>query len=120
MHISAAKAQAQSVKDSRVEEPKARAPETTSRSSNPESSAKARREKKDRRRQEQRDRRGQEGSTPATGVNAAEPGEANKKKNDDRNRNCSGGAARDFSQIKCYNCQKMGYYANKCPEPSKN
>ena len=117
----AAKNQSQSIKDPQEEEPKIRAPEsTTPRSSNPESSAKARREKKDRRRREQRDRRGQEGSTPATGVNAAEPGEANKKKNDDRNRNRSGGAARDLSQVKCYNCNKRGHYANNCTKPPKN
>ena len=84
MHTSVAKAQAQSVKDSRVEKPKARAPESTPRSSNPEPSAKARQEKKkDRRRRDQRDQRGQKSSTPATGVNVAKPGKANKKKNDD-------------------------------------
>ena len=77
-----ASAQGQSTKDLREEEPKAQVPETTSRSSNPESSAKARREKKDRCRREQQDRRGQEGSTPASGVNAAKPSKANKKKND--------------------------------------
>ena len=63
-HFTAAKNQGQSIKDPREEEPKVRAPEsTTPRSSNSiEPSAKARREKKkDRRRREQQDRQGQEG-----------------------------------------------------------
>ena len=116
----AAKNQGQSIKDSREEEPKAWALESTFRSSNPESSAKAQREKKNRRKWEQQDRQGQEGSTPASGVNSAEPGKADKKKNDDRNRNCLGGAARDLSQVKCYNCNKKSHYANNCTKPPKN
>ena len=117
----AAKNQSQSIKDPWEEKPKVRAPEsTTPRSSNSESSTKAWREKKNRRRREQRDRRGQESSTPATGVNAAEPGKASKKKKNDRNRNCSGGAARNLSQIKCYNCNKRSHYTNNCIEPLKN
>ena len=118
-----ASTQGQSIKDPREEEPKVRAPESTPRSNNPEPSAKTRRDKKDRRRRDQRGRRGQEGSTPATKVNAAEPGEANKKKNDDRNRNRSGGAtrdSRDLSQVRCYNCNKKGHYSNNCTELPKN
>ena len=81
-----------------MEKPKARAPESTPRSSNLELSAKAWWEKKkDRRRRDQQDWRGQKGSTPATGVNVAEPGEANKKKNNDWNRNCLGRAACNLS-----------------------
>lgn len=74
LYTSAAKAQAP--KDPRPEEPKARGPESSifpPRSNNSELAAKVWREKKkDRRRQ---DKWQQEGSTPATGVNAAKPGE---------------------------------------------
>ena len=28
--------------------------------------------------------------------------------------------AKDLSHIKCYTCKQKGYYANKCPEKSKN
>ena len=35
--------------------------------------------------------------TPATEVNAIKPGKANKKKNNNQNRNYLGGAARDLS-----------------------
>ena len=94
-----AKNQGQSIKDPRKKKPKTQALESTPRSSNPESSAKAWREKKDHCRREQRDRQGQKGSTSASGVNATEPGEANKKKNDDRNRNHSGGATCNLSQV---------------------
>ena len=120
VNSTAAKNQGQSIKDPRKEEPKTWAPESTPRSSNSESSAKARREKKNCRRREQRDRQGQKGSTPASEVNATKPGEANKKKNNDQNRNCLGGATRDLNQIWCYNCNKRGYYANNCTEPPKN
>ena len=121
MHTLTAKAQAQLIKDFQMEKLKARAPKSTPRFSNPEPSTKARREKKkDRRWRDQQDWQGQKSFTPATGVNAAEPGEANKKKNDDRNRNCLSKAAYDLNQIKCYNYQKIGYYTNKCPKLSKN
>ena len=46
-------------------------------------------------------------STPATGDNAIE---AQKKKR----------TPGDTSQVTCYNCQKKGHFANKCPEPPKN
>jgi len=29
----------------------------------------------------------------------------------------SGGAARDTSNVRCYNCQEMGHLANECPLP---
>ena len=56
MHLLAAKTQAQLVKDSEVEELKARAPKSKLRSSNPEPSVKAWQEKKkDHRRRDQQD-----------------------------------------------------------------
>ena len=52
-----------------------------------------------------------DGGTPATGVNATEV-----RKQDQRPEK-----RQDLSQIKCYNCQKMGHYATKCPDrESKN
>ena len=120
MHTYAAKVQAQSLKDSRVEEPKARGPDsTTPPRPNPESSTKAWREKKKDCRRHDQQQRQQEGSTPATGVKVAEPGEFHPRKNQ-KNRNRSSWTARDPSQVKCYNCQKIDHYAHKCPEPPKN
>lgn len=95
------------IKNPRVEEPKARAPESLAlpRSNNLESSAKSQWEnKKNRRRQKQQDRRDQEGSTLAIVVNASKPGRANKKKNNDknhdrnRNQNCFDRTAPDMSK----------------------
>ena len=98
VHILSAKAQAHLVKDSWVEKPKARALESTiPPQSNSELSTKARREKKKDCRQYDQRQWQQEGSTLAIGVNGTEPSKANKKKNDDQNRNCLGGAARDLS-----------------------
>ena len=45
-------------------------------------------------------------STPTTGNNAIKA----KKKRTPGN----------TSQVTCYNCQKKGHFANKCPEPPKN
>ena len=56
------------------------------------------------------------GSISATGVNAAQPGKPKKKNND---KICSDRTARDLSQVKCYNYQKIRHYSRKCPK-SKN
>ena len=106
--------QGSSMKDPRVEEPKSKPqePKLSALQQQTEASEKARKKKKKKGRRYGRDH--QEGSTPATRVNAAQPGEP-KKKND--NKNCSDRTARDLSQVKCYNCQKMGHYCRRCPEP---
>ena len=33
--------------------------------------------------------------------------------------NTSSGALKDLSHITCFNCDKKGHYATKCPEPRK-
>ena len=62
-----------------------------------EPSDKARRGRKRRQHKDKRD-----STNPATEVNKAEVG---KKK--------------DISEVKCYNCNKKGHFATKCPEPWK-
>ena len=106
------------MKDPRVEEPRSKLqePKSSAPQQQAEASKKACKEKKKKGRWYNRDC--QKGSTPATGVNAAQPGEL-KKKNNDTNRDYSDRTACDLSQVKYYNCQKMGHYSRKCPE-SKN
>ena len=117
-HSTTAKAQGQgsSMKDPRVEKPRSKLqkPKSSTPQQQAEAFKKAHKEKKKKGQQYGRDC--QEGFTPTTGVNAAQPGEP-KKKNDDKNRDCSDRTARDLSQVKCYNCQKMGHYSRKCLEP---
>ena len=116
---------AQAPKDPRPEESKVRGPELTvmtalPRFNNPESYAKAWREKKkDRRQNKQRDRQGQEGSTSVTGVYVAKPGKPKQKKKN-RDQNYLNKTPRDVSQVMCYNCNRKGYYLNACPETLKN
>ena len=111
-----ASTQGNSIRDPRTEEsrskpqePKASAPQHQA-----EASEKARKEKKKKDRRRDRERR--EGSTPATGVNTAQTGEPHQKK---KKKHRSDKAPRDTSQIKCYNCQKMGHYATTYSEPKK-
>ena len=113
---SAAKAstQGQPMKDPRVKEPmkpkesKVPAPQ---RSDSIKTSEQAWKEKK--KKDSKYYGRKPQDSTLATGVNST---------------NTSGGYSsdsgrfqpqKDFSQITCYNCNKKGHYANKCPEPCK-
>ena len=110
-----AKGQGNAIKDSRLEEPKVRDTEAPSGPQRSESSKKARKEKK--KEQQQRDREHREGSIPATRINTAQTGEPHQKKK--KNQGRLDRVSRDTSQIKCYNCQKIGHYANRCPK-SKN
>ena len=103
-----------------MEKPKARAPKSTVLvRPNSEFSAKAQREKKKERRWYDQQQQQQEDSIPATGVNVTKPGELHPKKSQ-KNRNCLDRVAPDLSHVKCYNCQKIGYYATKCLELLKN
>ena len=126
MHTTAAKAnpQPQTTKDPRPEESKVRGLESTvsaapPRSNISESSAKARRDKKKNRRRYDQRQRQTEGSTPASGVNAAKVGEP-KKRNDDRNWNRPSRTPRDLRESTCYNCNKKSHFAKSCSEPLKN
>ena len=62
--------------------------------------------KKDKKKKQHRDKR-ESKNTPASGVNAAEVGDKNRRKR------------KDPREVMCYNCNKLGYYADQCPEPQK-
>ena len=106
------KSQDSTMKDPQSEEPKVRGTEALSGPQRSESSEKAWKEKE--KEQWQKDRERQEGFTPATGVNTAQTGKPHQKK---KKKHYSDKAPCDTSQIKCYNCQKMGHYATTCPKP---
>ena len=102
-----AKSQGSAMKDPRSEEPKVRGIE----SSVPhwfESSENARKEKKKEKRQKDQERH--ESSTLAAN-SPAKPYQKKKRKHR------SDKAPLDKSQVRCFNCFKLGYYANACPEP---
>ena len=75
--------------------------EDKSKAKDSEPSDKARKDKKKKQHKAKRD------SIPATGVNKATVGDQRMKK-------------KDISEISYYNCNKKGYYSNKCPEPRKS
>ncbi len=52
---------------------------------------------------------GGHGGYPATEVNVTEVAKKDKDK-----------APKNLSHVECYTCHQKGYYANKCPEKSKN
>ena len=60
-----------------------------------------------------------EGSTPATGVHVAKPGEQGQKKKN-KNRCRSDKMTDDVSQVMYWNCNQKEYYSNTYPKPSKN
>ena len=84
------------MKDHYEDESKAKASVPTS-TLDSEHSNKARKDKKKTSHKAKRD------STPATGVNKAEVSDHRTK-------------MKDISEILCYNCNKKGYYSNKCPK----
>ena len=45
---------------------------------------------------------------PANGINTAEIGDEKRKKKKKK---------KDASEVTCYNCNKLGYYADKCLKP---
>ena len=106
-----AKSQGSAMKDLWTEELKVQGTEVQSGPQHSESSEKAQKEKK--KEQYQRDWERRKGSTSASGINTAQTRELYQKKKKKR----TDKALRDTSQVKYYNCQKLGYYTNKCPEP---
>ena len=117
MHTTAGKAQVQTTKDFRAEEPKAWPQKARPQQQQQQQAETTKKSRKKKDRQFARDR---QGSTPATGVNSIQSGEPNqKKKNDDKNQSRLGldKTPRDLSRVKCFNCQKMDHYANTCLEP---
>lgn len=100
------------MEDPRVEEPKTRTstqgdePSHSDKpSARPEkvgeiSGKKSRRERKE----QHRLQRARNSGTPTTGVNTV----------------LNGGAHKDLSHITCFNCDKKGHYADKCPDPRED
>ena len=73
---------------------------------NLEPSDKARKDKKKKQHRDKRDSR-ESKDTPASGVNAAEVGDKKRRR------------TKDLSKVTYYNCNKLGHYADVCPEPRK-
>ena len=78
-----------------------------------EPSDKSRKDKKKKHYREKKDSREprEDSTTPASGVNTAEVGGGGKFSRRKR---------KDPSKVTCYNCNKKGYFADKCREPRKS
>ena len=102
------------MRDPRVEKPKSKPQESKApapqRFDNAKTSEKARKEKKKNDRKHRRSCRSDNESPRATTATG-----------DNTTNNSAGGSRpqKDVSQITCYNCNKKGHYATKCPEPPK-
>ena len=79
-------------------------------STDPKPSDKARKDKKKKQHIDKRDsREPKDSTTSASGVNAAEVGGKERRRN-----------KKDVSEITYFNCNKKEHYSNRCPEPPKN
>ena len=107
-HTTAHKVQTQGAMPRGEDSKASKAPASTPES---EPSDKARKEKKKKQYKDRRDsREPRDSTTPATRVNAAEVGDKKKKKKKKK---------RDASKVTCYNCNKLGHYADQYPEPRR-
>ena len=104
-HNTAHKVQTQGVV-TRGDESKAKA-SVSAPAQDSEPSNKSRRDKNKKHYREKKDsKKPKESTTPASGVNAAEVGGKEKRKN-----------KKDPRKVMCYNSNKLGHYVNACPEP---
>ena len=75
-----------------------------------EPSNNARKDKKKRHQDKRGSREPKDSSTPASGVNKAKVGGGEQRKKNKK----------DLNKVMCFNCNKKGYYSNRCLKPPKN